>query len=167
MAALLFFIEHHSGKEKLPTDTSKTSKPMTWNQPPKIEITPACAKEMTFVKPSHTDLKDTCEHKSVRHSEFDPIIPAHRTLEKDAVMNLVAGIHASVSNTGLKQFWESNSAPKTTTSQVINTSQLVQMTFLHLISSDLPNNIYMLGVHYLFPIVSVVEGAYFLCVRNP
>ena len=107
----MFFIEHHSGKEKLPTDTSKTSEPMTWNQLPKKEIMPACArKEMTFVKPSHTDIKDTCEHKSVRRSEFDPRIPAHRTLEKDAVMNLVAGIRTSVPNTGLQQFWESNSA---------------------------------------------------------
>ena len=91
---IIMNIEHHSNPS---------------HQPPKKEITPACAKEMTFVKPSHTDLKDTCEHKSVGFtSEFDPRIPVHRTLEKDAVMNLVAVHSASVPNcTGLKQFWES------------------------------------------------------------
>ena len=107
---LLFFIEHHAGKEKLPTETSKTSRPMTWNQPPKKVVTPACANEMTFVKPSHTDLKDTCIKKSLRRSEFDPRLPTHRTLEKDSVTNLITGIRTSIPNTGLLQFWESNNA---------------------------------------------------------
>lgn len=35
IAALLFFIESHAGDEKLPSEVSKTSKPMMWNQPPK------------------------------------------------------------------------------------------------------------------------------------
>ena len=53
IAALLFYIENHAHDDELPTDKSKTSKAMTWNQPPKKLVTPACASSMTFVKPSH------------------------------------------------------------------------------------------------------------------
>ena len=57
IAALLFCIESHAGDEKLPSEVSKTSKPMMWNQPPKKEISPARAQDMIFVKPTHSDVK--------------------------------------------------------------------------------------------------------------
>ena len=109
MAALLFYIEHHGGDEQLPTEISKTSKPMTWNQPPKKKVNPACAKDINFVKPSHSDLKEANDIKLFRCSEFDPRLPTHRILQKDNVIKLVAGIRKSVPNTGLQQFWETNS----------------------------------------------------------
>ena len=40
-AALLFFIEQHVDNEDLPTEISKTSRPMAWNQPPKKTVAPA------------------------------------------------------------------------------------------------------------------------------
>ena len=55
IAALLFYIDHHSKDAELPTENSKTSTAMTWNQPPKKVVTPARATSMTFVKPSHGD----------------------------------------------------------------------------------------------------------------
>ena len=56
VAALLFCIEHHV-YDKLPTEKSKTSLPMEWNQPSRKAVIPAHAKEMTFIKPSHVDLE--------------------------------------------------------------------------------------------------------------
>jgi len=43
IAALLFFIDDHVGDNLLPSEISKTSQPMKWNQPPKKEIAPAQA----------------------------------------------------------------------------------------------------------------------------
>ena len=57
VAALLFFIESHVHDDKLPTEKSKTSLSMKWNQPSQKAVTPARAKEMTFIKPSHVDLE--------------------------------------------------------------------------------------------------------------
>ena len=56
IAALLFFIEHHVKDEILPTEISKTSKPMIWNQPPKKTVAPEYSSNIWFVKPSHGDL---------------------------------------------------------------------------------------------------------------
>ena len=55
VAALLFYIEHHANDSELPSEVSKTSKPMIWHQPPKKTIPPACARDMRFVKPCHGD----------------------------------------------------------------------------------------------------------------
>ena len=57
VAALCFFIENHVHDDKLPTEKSKTSLSMNWNQPSQKAVTPAHAKEMTFIKPSHVDLE--------------------------------------------------------------------------------------------------------------
>ena len=54
---LLLFIESHAGDEKLPSEALKTSKLMMRNQPPKKETSPACAQDMIFVKPTHSDVK--------------------------------------------------------------------------------------------------------------
>ena len=56
IAALLFFIEHHVNDEILPTEISKTSKPMIWNQPSKKTVASECSSSMRFVKPCHGDL---------------------------------------------------------------------------------------------------------------
>ena len=66
MAAFLFFIEHHvhTGQDVLATEVSKTLKPVAWNQPPKEEVNLACAKDINFVKPSHSDLQAEVTEKT-------------------------------------------------------------------------------------------------------
>ena len=49
-------IEYHVDDEDLPTEISKTFKPMTYNQPPKKTVAPECFSKMRFVKHSHSDL---------------------------------------------------------------------------------------------------------------
>ena len=96
IAALLFFIEHHAGDERLPTELSKTSRPMSWNQPPKKEVTPFHAQDMTFVKPDHSNLKDTEKIKLFRRRH-----PMHRTLQKDTVTKLISNVKDSLPNTAI------------------------------------------------------------------
>ena len=109
VAALLFFIEHHAGKEELPSDLSKTSKPMTWNQPPKKEINPARAEDMVFVKPTHSDVNRIDNAHSIQRSQFDPRHPADRTLQKNAMNKLLNRVQLSMPGTGLQQFWQTRS----------------------------------------------------------
>ena len=89
VAALLFFIEHHvsTRQDVLPTEVSKTSKPMAWNQPPKKEVDPARAKDINFVKPSHSDTKqeDADRISLYKRHEFDPRQPEHRVLDVQRV----------------------------------------------------------------------------------
>lgn len=85
IAALLFYIEHHAHDAKLPTEKSKTSKAMTWNQPPKKSIMPACTSSMTFIKP--------CQ-------------PQHRTSNTDAINKLLTSVEKCFPRTGLQQFLE-------------------------------------------------------------
>jgi len=42
IAALLFYIEHHARDDELPTEKSRTSFPIKWNQPPKKTVAPDC-----------------------------------------------------------------------------------------------------------------------------
>ena len=75
IAALLFFIDNYGiiNAENLPTDLSKTSKPMAWNQPPKKTVTPECSSNMQFIKLSHGDLP----LQRISRSTFDPRCVEH------------------------------------------------------------------------------------------
>ena len=55
IAAILFYIERNANDPELPTEISKTSKPMTWHQPPKKTVPSACANNIKFVKRCHGD----------------------------------------------------------------------------------------------------------------
>ena len=55
VAALLYYMEHHVHDDELPTEKSRISLPMKWNQPPKKTVAPDRAGKMNFVKPSHGD----------------------------------------------------------------------------------------------------------------
>ena len=84
VAALL--IEHH---DELPTKTSKTSQPMKWNQPSKKTISPSCANNMVFVKPSHGQMEgNACTPRSL----FDPCPTCHGIFNKEAVEKLLCQI---------------------------------------------------------------------------
>ena len=89
IAALLFFIESHADDEKLPSEVSKTSKPMMWNQPPKKEISQARAQDMIFVKPTHSDIKPDDTIQCIKRSEFDSRHPVHRMLQQDSLTKLL------------------------------------------------------------------------------
>ena len=77
---------------------------MKWNQPPKKAVNPACASDMTFVKPSHGDVPEVS--KSTGRSAFDPRRTEDRVLHKERLQQLVVHLEKTVPNTGLMQFWQ-------------------------------------------------------------
>ena len=79
---------------------------MTWNQPPKKLVTPACVNSMAFVKPYHGNDPDI-KSPILKHSTFDPCQPQHRTSNMDAVKKLSTSAENSFPCTGLQQFWRS------------------------------------------------------------
>ena len=83
---------------------------MTWNQPPKKSVTPACASSMTFVKPSHGDDPEQRSQQIINHSAFDPRQPQQRTANMDAVNKLLESVEKSIPSTGLQQFWRSKAS---------------------------------------------------------
>ena len=106
IAALLFFIERHANNdEDLPTETSKTSKPMAWNQPPKKTVAPERSSEMRFVKPCHSDSPDLPVQR-ISRSTFDPCAVEHRgSIDKEQVSTLIARVRETMPCTGLQHFW--------------------------------------------------------------
>ena len=83
----------------LPTDISKTSKPMTWNQPPKKTVTPDCSSSMQFVKPSHGDLP----LQRIRRSTFDPhAVEYQGDIDKERVDRLIVHVQESMPSTSLQ-----------------------------------------------------------------
>ena len=105
------------GDNKLPTELSKTSQPiMTWNQPPKKEVLPARAQDMTSVKPAHSDVMPTQDDTvCISRCDFDLRHPMHRTLKTEAVKGLLSQVQASIPHTGLSQFWGKSSDRSRTT----------------------------------------------------
>ena len=79
---------------------------MTWNQPPKKSVTPACANSTAFVKPCHGNDPDI-KSPILKRSTFDPRQPQHRTSSMDAVNKLLTSVENSFLRTGLQQFWRS------------------------------------------------------------
>ena len=95
-----FFIEHHVDDDVLPTEISKTSKPMTWKQPPKKTVTTEYSSSMWFIKPSYGDLPVQ------RISSFDPRAVEHQgDVDKERVDHLIACVRKSMPCTGLQHFW--------------------------------------------------------------
>ena len=102
IAALLFFIEHHSNAEDLPTEVSKTTKPMAWNQPPKKSVTPECSSNMRFVKPSYGYLP----LQRISRSTFDSRAVEHQgDVEKERVDHFIPCIRESMPCSGLQHIW--------------------------------------------------------------
>ena len=123
IAALLFYIEHHAHDAELPTEKSKTSKAMTWNQPPKKSITPACASSMTFIKPSHGDDPEL-KKQIIKRSTFDPRQPQHRTSNTDAINKLLTSVEKCFPRTGLQQFWKSKTSDESLDVEYTDSSSL-------------------------------------------
>ena len=64
-------------------------------------MNPACASDMTFVKPSHGDVPE-----STGRSTFDPHRIEHRVLQKEGLLQLMICLEKTVPNTGLIQSWQ-------------------------------------------------------------
>ena len=130
IAALLFYIEHHANDPELPTEISKTSKPMAWHQPPKKTIPPACANNIKFVKPCHgDDLQPSTQ--LLQRCSFDPRYPQHRKINHSSVNLLLAQVQKTMPNTGLQQFWQS----KPCAGHTIPTSEEITMLWNYVIFS--------------------------------
>ena len=110
VAALLFFIEGHTHDNELPTEKSRTSLPMRWNQPPKKT---KFANNMNFVKPSQGDDPEVHSSKQIKWSSFNPHQPEHQVLDEHSMEYLLSHALESVPNTGLQQFWQTNSLTST------------------------------------------------------
>ena len=98
------FVEHHANDEDLPTEISKMSKPMAWNQPPKKFIVAECSSNMRFVKPSHGDNPELPVQR-ISRSTFDPRPIEHQgEVDRDRVNNLISRVRKSMPSTGLQHF---------------------------------------------------------------
>ena len=92
VAALLFYLEHHSGKAELPVELSKTSKPMEWNRPSKKVVQPAHANDIAFHKPAHGEAATADDVVVHPRSGFDPRAPEDRVLHEDALHELLESV---------------------------------------------------------------------------
>ena len=86
---------------------------MAWNQPHKKKVNPASAKDINFVKLSHSDLQPEDAEKNqviYKRHDFDPRLQRVHILDIhiDSVTLLLGDISESMPSTGLKHFWESN-----------------------------------------------------------
>ena len=140
IAALLFYIEYHAHDHQLPTEKSRTSLPMRWNQPPKKTVAPDRANNMKFVKPSHGDYPETESSNQLSRSTFDPRCAEHQVLNKQSLNKLLSQVQKSVPSTGLQQFWVSNCPDSTINYEIlwrhvifshIHASTLVQENFFN------------------------------------
>jgi len=102
---LLFFIQHHANDEDLPTEISKTSRPMAWNQPPKKTVAPERSSDMRFVKPCHSDNTDMPLQRIIR-SNFDPWAAEHwGSNDRERINILIDRVKETMPSTGLQHFW--------------------------------------------------------------
>ena len=104
-------MDYHAKDVELPVELSKTSVPMKWNQPPKKAVNPACASDMTFVKPSHGDVHEASKSTGrsafdPRRSAFDPRRTEDCVLHKQRLQQLMVRLEKTVPNTGVIQFWQ-------------------------------------------------------------
>ena len=72
----------------------------------KKTITPECAQNMKFVKPSHDDYPDSQEVGEIKRSSFDPRLPEHCVeINQHHLYALLTDVQKFVPNTDLQQFW--------------------------------------------------------------
>ena len=108
VAALLFYLEHHSGKAELPVELSKTSKPMEWNRPSKKVVQPARANDIAFHKPAHGEAASADDVVVNPRSGFHPRAPEDRVLHEDALHELLESVQECFPESGLSQFGRDN-----------------------------------------------------------
>ena len=119
VAAILFYIEYHAHDDELPTDKSRTSVAIRWNQPPKKTVAADRANNMNFVKPSHGDdpEAESCSH--LNQSKFDPHCAEHQVWNNQSLNKLLSQVQKSVPNAGLQQFWVSSCRDSTINGEIL------------------------------------------------
>ena len=110
IAALLFALEDCVKRqmEELPVTLSKTSIPMTWNQPSKKLVSPSVVSDLTFTKPVHGKSAVNSVKRSSRQ-EFDPRAKGDGEINMDELMVFQADMELAFPESGLFQFWKDRS----------------------------------------------------------
>ena len=132
VAAILFFLEHHSGKDVLPSEVSKTSKPMEWNKPPKKVVEAARVQDIAFVKPAHGG--PTAEDSNSQHSRASKEVRREEdcALHRQDLDKLLDDLRQGFPSSGVFQFWTKNPVPRSTSSsENVQTSLQDYIIFSH------------------------------------
>ena len=93
--------------KSLPSDLSKTSMPVQWNQAPRKVVQPAAVKDIKFVKASHGARDKLLVEALDPEADFDPRDPDERVLMKmpktpcSEVCNLVT-LKVELNNSGCR-----------------------------------------------------------------
>jgi len=118
IAALLFYIEHHcsSKEDTLPTELTKTSMPMKWNQAPRKIVQPTFVSNIQFSKPSHGSKSaaacDAPASTRLSRSKLDPRHEDDRVLVDASRERLLQAVCTSMPDSGMKQFWNPSPYPQ-------------------------------------------------------
>ena len=114
--------------KSLPSDLSKTSMPMHWNQAPWKVIQPAAVKDMKFVKASHGVRDESLAKALAPECDFDSSHPADQVLNEDAKDTLLLSLKVGHHPSGLEQFWVPSQHPITTSTEKDTASSQIQST---------------------------------------
>ena len=109
--------------KSLPSDLSKTSMPMQWNQAPRNVVQPAAVKDMKFVKASHGVRNESLVEAVAPEPDFDP---RDRVLNEDAKDTLLQSLKFGHHPSGLEQFWVPSQHPITTSTETDTASSQIQ-----------------------------------------
>ena len=109
--------------KSLPSDLSKTSMPMQWNQAPRNVVQPAAGKDMKFVKASHGVRNESLVEAVAPEPDFDP---RDRVLNEDAKDTLLQSLKFGHHPSGLEQFWVPSQHPITTSTETDTASSQIQ-----------------------------------------
>ena len=114
--------------KSLPSDLSKTSMPIQWNQAPRKVVQPAAVKDMKFVKASHGVRNESLAEAVAPEPDFDPRDPPDRILNEDAKDTLLQSLKFGHHPSGLEQFWVPSQHPITTSTETDTASSQIQST---------------------------------------
>ena len=109
--------------KNLPSDLSKTSMPMQWNQAPRNVVQPAAVKDMKFVKASHGVRNESLVEAVAPEPDFDP---RDRVSNEDAKDTLLQSLKFGHHPSGLEQFWVPSQHPITTSTETDTASSQIQ-----------------------------------------
>ena len=131
IAALLFFLEHHSGNDALPSEMSKTLKAMEWNKPPKKVVEAGRVQDIAFVKPAHggptaaegSSSLHRCSTREVRREE-------DCALHMPDLEMLLDDLRQDFPLSGIFKFWTKNPVPRSNPSELVPASLQEHIIFL-------------------------------------
>ena len=90
--------------KNLPSDLSKTSMPMQWNQAPQKVVQPAAVKDIKLVKASQGARDESLAEALGPEADFDPRDPDDRVLNEDAKDTLLRSLQLGHPKSGIEQY---------------------------------------------------------------